>query len=193
MIQAAHIFTFKSNSTPPSQVLSSFIKPTCIQFSTVCYGLPTWSLIAKEMTAPTARLYYRVLKIQSNLPMWSYHCIALARTNALTFHNVINSHAIALYFQVLNSTLSTFTALCPTHNVRQIPLTRSVLLTPVPAFRNSYDQVFFSHLYQNLEWHRLSHQCITIYYNLQKAYRLYLSNVYVCSHWSLNVLFMRRV
>lgn len=38
----------------------------------------------------TVSLYYHALKIHSDLPKCSHHCIALTATNALTFQNIIN-------------------------------------------------------------------------------------------------------
>lgn len=167
-----------------------------IVFSTVSFGLPTWSLSTKEITAPIARLYYRALKIQviyQSLPKWSHHCIALAHTNALTSQNFINSHAIAFYFRILNSTSPTFTALLPTRDVWQVHLTRSIsqALIPVPAFRNGYGQRLF--FIPSLKFGTPS-LITSEYQDLSEPSRRHTDctfpTVITCTHWLLHLLFM---
>lgn len=155
-----------------------------IVFSTISYCLPIWSLTTKEITEPIARLYNRALKIHSNLPKWSHHCIALTRSNALTFQNYINSHAITFYFQIQNST-STLAALLPTHNMRPVRLTRSVTqaLMPVPPYKNNYGQKSFFHAYTKT-WNDIPHhiRAIPSITYFKKAYKLCLLNSYTCTH-----------
>ncbi|MGL5902947.1 MAG: hypothetical protein ACRCZO_09700, partial [Cetobacterium sp.] len=94
-----------------------------------------------EITEPIARLYNRALKIHSNLPKWSHHCIALKRSNALTFQHYINSHAITFYFQIKNVTSPALAALHPLNNIRPVRFTRSVSQALINSlYENNYGQ-----------------------------------------------------
>jgi len=156
-----------------------------IVFSTMSYCLPIWSLTTKEITEPIARLYNRALKIHSNLPKWTHHCIALRRLNALTFQHHINSHAITFYFQIQNATSQILAALHPLYNMRPVRLTRSVsqALIPVPPYRNNYGQKSFFYTYTKI-WNDIPHHIrkIPSITCLKKAYKLFLLNSYTCTH-----------
>ena len=104
-------------------------------------------MVSHKGSIAIARLYNQALEIHNNLPEWTHHRTALTQSQALSFQNVIFSHAITLYFQLQHSTTQTLISLLPTRNMPQVRVTRpvSMALHPVPAYNRGYGQRSFIH------------------------------------------------